>query len=651
MFSIHNRRYLGSKFKLLPFIDEITSKHCVDCSSFVDLFGGTGVVANHFNNRFDIIVNDTLQSNVHSYKTFMSAGEIDLDKIQGLIDGYNQLSKNQLVENYYSQNFADTFLSHANMLKVGYIRDDIDCLYKQGELTSREFSALITSLLYAIDRIANTVGHYDAFRRTGELDKELIMELPKLNNNINNDGNAIYNCDANELVKQIEADIVYIDPPYNSRQYCDSYHFLENVATNQHPTVEGVARKMDRSHLKSGYCTAKAVRQFQDLIENINARYILVSYNNTENKINSRSNAKISDQQIKAILSAKGDIHIYEKDFNAFTTGKTNLNEHKERVFVCEVGVFKDCPTLNNKHHKDKIVKSPLNYTGGKAKLFPQIQAKLPDDIGVFYDVFCGGANVGINIKAEKIICIDKNEPLVALLSFLKNYDFLQLEKQLDELIEHYGLSQTCQHGYEYYNCNSSNGVGSYNKLPYQALKADYNRKRSPALFLLLIIFGFNNQIRFNNKGDFNMPVGKRDFNTSLRKKLSAFIERLKNQNIDFQCRDFRSIDIDELVAQQAFVYLDPPYLLGTASYNENGGWTQQDEMDLLGFLNRLHHAGVKFALSNVIRHKGETHTLLVDWVIEHAFNINHLSYGYGNANYQSKHKQSVTEEVLVTNF
>lgn len=239
----------------------------------------------------------------------------------------------------------------------------------------------------------------------------------------------------------------------------------------------------------------------------------------------------------------------------------------------------------------------------------------------------------------------------MALLSFLKNYDFLQLEKQLDELIEHYGLSQTCQHGYEYYNCNSSNGVGSYNKLPYQALKADYNRKRSPALFLLLIIFGFNNQIRFNNKGDFNMPVGKRDFNTSLRKKLSAFIERLKNQNIDFQCRDFRSIDIDELVAQQAFVYLDPPYLLGTASYNENGGWTQQDEMDLLGFLNRLHHAGVKFALSNVIRHKGETHTLLVDWVIEHAFNINHLSYGYGNANYQSKHKQSVTEEVLATNF
>lgn len=97
-------------------------------------------------------------------------------------------------------------------------------------------------------------------------------------------------------MKDISADLVYIDPPYNSRQYCDAYHLLENVAKWNKPKVFGVARKMNRDNLKSNYCTSQATESFRNLVNNIHAKYILLSYNNMEMKGNSRSNAKISDE-------------------------------------------------------------------------------------------------------------------------------------------------------------------------------------------------------------------------------------------------------------------------------------------------------------------------------------------------------------------
>lgn len=370
MFEINNRRYLGSKYKLLSFIEEVVNNHCQACASFVDLFGGTGVVASHFNKQFDIIVNDILTSNVFAYQTFLASEPINRNKIKEIVNQYNNMDSDPYPENYYSINFAETFLSKENMKKVGIIRDDISRQFKNGDINEREKAILITSLLYAIDKIANTVGHYDAFRRSGSLDKRLMLDEPLLSDE-NNSGNIILNIDANQLVKQMKADIVYIDPPYNSRQYCDAYHFLENVAENQKKAVKGVARKMDRSHLKSDYCTHKAPLQFRDLIKNINAKYIIVSYNNTGDKINSRSNAKIADTEIIEILKTKGRLTIYEKEFKVFTTGKTNLSQHKERLFVCEVGLKNENDDGNKyKTSNTMIVKSPLNYTGEKPNYY-----------------------------------------------------------------------------------------------------------------------------------------------------------------------------------------------------------------------------------------------------------------------------------------
>lgn len=662
-FKIYNRRYLGSKYKLLEFIEKIVQEHTKKCKIFLDLFAGTGVVADYFNKKYDVVLNDLLRCNYISYECFFSDLEYSEKKVTDIIEKYNK--KNVKKENYYSKNFKNTYLNEKNLKKVGFIRDDIDNLFEKKLINKRERAILITSLVYAVDKIANTVGHYDAYRKNGDLEKELILKLPQIENE-NNKNNKIFCMDANELVKKIKADIVYIDPPYNSRQYSDAYHFLENIATNNKPEVFGVAKKMDRTHIKSKYCLSNAKETLEELVENIEAKYILFSYNNTQQKANSRSNGRISDDEILEILKSKGEVVVFEKDFNPFTVGKTNIENHSERIFFCKVKKAKK-NIINNlteenivaeenqlfiiENTKKNIVQSPLNYTGGKFRLLKQIFEKIPKDIDIFYDIFCGGFNVGANFNAKKIIGIDKNKELIKLLKFLKKQNYEKLEKKIEEKIEYYDLSNSFKNGYEYYGCNSYDGLGKYNKEKFLRLREDYNSQKKEILFLLLIFYSFNNQIRFNKRNEFNLPVGKRDFNSKLRKKLKNFIYNLQLVETEFESIDFRDIDLKKINQKNTFFYLDPPYLLGKASYNENNLWTENDEKDLLRFLERCNRKKIKFALSNVMEHKGNENRILKDWSSKNNFFVNYLDFNYYNSNYQIKRKNTVTKEVLITNF
>lgn len=330
-FSINNRRYLGNKYKLNNFIQSTIADVCGDFESFADLFAGTGSVASIYQDKH-LIVNDILYSNYVCHQTWFGAEKYSRTKIAGFIKRYNTISISS--DNYMSKNYSDTYFSKKNCRKIGYIREDIEKNYKNESLNNREKCILITSLLYAMDKIANTCGHYDAYRKNGELDKNLELQMPKIEKaNIQNE---IYNEDINNLVKVISADIVYLDPPYNSRQYCDAYHLLENVARWEKPKVIGVAKKMDRTALKSDYCTISATKAFEDLIKNIKAKYIVLSYNNMANKGNDRSNAKLSDEDILRILSAKGKVQQFSQDYKAFSTGKSNIEENAERLFVCQ---------------------------------------------------------------------------------------------------------------------------------------------------------------------------------------------------------------------------------------------------------------------------------------------------------------------------
>ena len=330
---INNRRYLGNKYKLLPFIKRVVDTECRNIESVADIFAGTGAVSSAFVDDKIIITNDLMYSNYICNYAWFSGQSYNPQVVIDYVVKYNQLEN--LEDNYMSENFGNTYFSIEDCLRIGFIREDIENNFKSGKINKHERAILITSLLYAMDKIANTCGHYDAYRKNVKFEKslELFVPLAKVQNNENN---LCFNMDANDLVKNIYADLVYIDPPYNSRQYCDAYHLLENVALWQKPEVHGVARKMDRKNMKSQYCTKNATLVFEQLINDINARYILFSYNNMETKGNDRSNAKIADSDIMRILNNKGEVKVFEEDYKPFTTGKSDIKGNKERLFLCE---------------------------------------------------------------------------------------------------------------------------------------------------------------------------------------------------------------------------------------------------------------------------------------------------------------------------
>lgn len=306
------------------------------------------------------------------------------------------------------------------------------------------------------------------------------------------------------------------------------------------------------------------------------------------------------------------------------------------------------------------MVQSPLNYTGGKYKLLPQILPLFPQNTRIFVDLFCGGCNVGLNAPSQQVIYNDLNPELLRLYQTLNALDEDTVRSWVYEIIEFYRLSLVSRYGYGFYGCDSGQGLGSYNREGFLRLREDYNRRRreglddprSHIMLYVLIVYAFNNQIRFNARGEFNLPVGKRDFNKRMEDKLLGFLGRIHSQACTFTCQDFRDFDTTTLTGGD-FVYADPPYLITCATYNEKGGWNEGLERDLLVFLDRLHAQGVPFALSNVLRSKGRENAILLQWLEQNQgiYRPVPLRYSYANSNYQTKDRTSSSEEVLILNY
>ena len=278
-----------------------------------------------------------------------------------------------------------------------------------------------------------------------------------------------------------------------------------------------------------------------------------------------------------------------------------------------------------------QLLQSPLNYTGGKYKLLPQILPLFPQGINCFVDLFCGGCNVGINVEAKNTIYNDIDEHLLYLFNTFKNLDKDVIFELIFKIINDYDLSMVCVNGYDYYNCESGSGVGPYNKERFLKLRDDFNHHKQEdyyyyLMLYVMIVYAFNNQIRFNSKGEFNLPVGKRDFNKKMQKKLSDFIDRIKRQDCSFTCQNFTDFDTSKLTSED-FVYVDPPYLITCATYNEQDGWNEEREKELLLFLDNLNSQGIRFALSNVLRSKGKENSILIDWLTKNKYTIHHTLF------------------------
>lgn len=332
-YHLENRRYIGNKNKLMDWISSLLEEHTYG-DSFFDVFAGTGVVSKNLLVKYKkFILNDFLYSNNIIFKAFFGNQQYDKNKITNYRNFFQEITTNYNDNDYFVNNYGGKFFSEQDARVIGEIRTLIDIAK---DLNEREKSILIASLIYSTDKIANTVGHYDAYRKKGEIkDKfsfDLITPLNLLGKEIE-----IHREDSNELVRNVSSDIAFIDPPYNSRQYSRFYHVLENIVKWEKPELQGIAMKPPIENM-SEYSKTSAPKVFDDLIKNLNVKFIVVTYNNTYKSKSSSSKNKITHEQIQKSLNSVGTTKIFELPFQYFNAGKTELKDHKEFVFITEVG-------------------------------------------------------------------------------------------------------------------------------------------------------------------------------------------------------------------------------------------------------------------------------------------------------------------------
>ena len=641
-------RYIGSKKLLLDEIKKMVDKHTTGSEEiFLDLFAGTNTVSQFFKQYYTVYSNDLLYFNYIKGKatiennnklSFLRLKEIG---IENPID-FLQSSLPITEENYYTNNYSPVgnamYLTESNANRIDFIRNQIDDWNNQNLLSKYEYCYLITSLIEAIPYVSNITGTYGAFLK--HWDKRALNDLELQDFTILNNykDNKAFNEDANELVRKIKADIVYIDTPYNSRQYASNYHLLENVARNDKPDLKGVTNIFDWKSLKSDYSTKnKALSAMDDLIANIDATHIILSYNNE---------GIIPEEELFELLkkySFDGQVELNRISYRKYQSKqKSKTKELYELLFYIQKKEIKFVKKekKNSKsqttiiNHK-KYIKSPLNYIGGKYKLLNQIVPLFPKDINTFVDIFSGGANVGINVSAKQHIFNDMNHRINEMFRYFQHQNPVNLVEKIENRIKEYNLSKT-------------------NEQAFLEFRKQYNTNPNPLDLYILSSYSYNYQFRFNNSMEFNNPFGRNrsHFSENMKNNLLNFIARIQQMNATFQDGFFTDYDISSL-SDNDFVYLDPPYLITTGSYNDGkrgfSDWGEKQEQEMYDIMKTLNAKNIKFALSNVILHKGKHHKLLEEFVNQENLYMTKLNYHYKNSSYNTKQEDSV--EVLVTNY
>lgn len=281
--------------------------------------------------------------------------------------------------------------------------------------------------------------------------------------------------------------------------------------------------------------------------------------------------------------------------------------------------------------------KSPLNYVGGKYKMLPQIMKLFPRDINIMYDLFAGGCDVCANVNTKCVFANDINFFIVDIFRVFQRMAIDELLDEIDGIIQFWNLSMTNKDGYLSLRHH-------YNSFPIE--------RRNPIELYVLVCYSFNYQFRFNSKHEFNNPFGKNrsSFNPQMRKNLIKFHDKITG--INFSSFNFRDLKLDFL-GEGDFLYADPPYRITTGTYNDGkrgfAGWSVNDDLLLFDLLDDLDARGVKFALSNVIEHKGMVNNELLHWGKK--YYTHRINYNYNNSNYHTQNKKHTTREVLITNY
>lgn len=299
---------------------------------------------------------------------------------------------------------------------------------------------------------------------------------------------------------------------------------------------------------------------------------------------------------------------------------------------------------------KDKIVRSPFFYVGDKYKLMGQLRELFPENISTYIEPFAGGGSSFLNTSAKRYIVNDIDHYVMDLHACLSSYAGKQEEflDTLFDLIDQYGLSCSFRNMTvppELKKMYPKTYYSRFNKEAYLRMREDFNEKQDLILLYLLLIYGFNHMIRFNLAGKCNLPVGNVDFNKNVYHAICHYLSFMEHSEIIFYNKDFKdfldSLQFDE----QSYVYLDPPYLISGSEYNKY--WNEKEELRLCACLDELNRKGVRFGITNLIRHKGKVNEIFLEWskdYIVYNINSNYISFNDNTIKEDSK-------EVFVTNY
>ncbi len=288
-------RFIGSKKLLLPYIEDIIKKNIRSpVDSFCDIFSGTASVARHFKKKYRIISNDLLHFSYvlqmstivnNSVPTFLKLKKVGIDNpfeyLSNKDISFNDLFLEPFIfENYSPNEKSDRqYLTNKNALRGDFIRQSIEAWKNNELINNNEYYYLLASLIEAVPFVSNIAGTYGAYLKHWDKRSHKKLKLENIDVVDNNKQNESFNADSNNLIKKIEGDILYVDPPYNSRQYLPNYHLLETVSKYDNPQIYGKTGLRPYTKTRSKYCMKdKVYNEFYELIKNAKFQYIIVSY-------------------------------------------------------------------------------------------------------------------------------------------------------------------------------------------------------------------------------------------------------------------------------------------------------------------------------------------------------------------------------------
>ena len=594
-------RYLGNKTSLVQNIVNLLHAHSLLDKRYIlfDAFCGTGTVANALRDNYDIILNDNLL-----FATIYSKGRIVRSDCTFENLGFNPIeyfnSNDLLLQGFVYRNYSPAggrmYFSEFNAQRIDYIRHIIEDWFVTCAINENEYCYLLCCLLESISKVANVAGVYGAFLK--KWDPRAIKNIVFLEPETDSRECLLFphnvctlNGNIEEIISDVDCDILYLDPPYTHNSYSVQYHILETIIRNDNPELNGITGARKYSNIFNRWSKKYEVEiAFEKVIAKTTAKYIVMSYS---------SDGIMSKDYILNVLKRycyAETIETIEIPYKQYLNSRAQKEEaHFEYLFYAE-----------KKPVEEVEYYCPLNYMGGKTNVIEKIRPYL-NGRSKFLDLMGGGFNVGINANNfDEVHYNDINFIVLGLLQMFRDTPTVDILKHIDNTIKKYGLKSEA-------------------KEPYMALRKDYNEKyrNTSKGYLYLystILYGFQQQIRFNSQYEFNNPVGMSGYNDSIKEKIVSFSRQLKEQNLTFSNLDFEAtlpiVDADTLI------YADPPYLITLGSYNDGkrgfNGWNEGEEMRLLHFLDKCSERRAKVLISNILEYKGLKNELLAEWLKNH---------------------------------